>query len=604
MKHIYKRLSANEHLTHFLIPETIAEKSIGMRAFQWMSNHTVLLFKSPCILHTIGLSRSIDMKKYSATLNPSEETVRVDPNTIVFCLKLNTWVGESLASTHDDLHEQGRKAGNNLRKQINRISLKRRFVFLAALFAIGMPFFRDLAEAKSTLSAIKMQVGTSKEVSLQHAPRNLNISNPDVIDVQRIGLSNKILVTALSSGESSLTAQYPNNKENRWNFLVGSAAGQDLNFDRLSSASLIRMAKDLQKRTGLEVTIDDGAISVFGHLSNPTQSKALIEICLGLAECKPRYSISDTALLQIIESVLSHIDNLEIKNIQLIPSFGGVIVKGTVPSEVEKRQLTTLLRSVVPKPFDQLMIEKANQSLIETQLSFFRVSETGLTAMGITATPDNQTQSEGALATISVSSSSAKLKGGPLLNLALPSIVLKAMSKKGVIKQIAQPSIVVASGGRGEITSGGELLFQSGGQVQKFLTQNYGITVALQPKLIGKSKIVQRVDLKITHPQADPSQNAVSSLATSSLTTEVSSSSEEQILLARISQQASGKRVTKIPVIGHIPIIGELFKTREITGEDAELWITLKSQLVPSGAPQLEPFRESGEIDPNFSLLD
>jgi pilus assembly protein CpaC len=188
--------------------------------------------------------------------------------------------------------------------------------------------------------------------------------------------------------------------------------------------------------------------------------------------------------------------------------------------------------------------------------------------------------------------------------LALPSIVLKAMSKKGVIKQIAQPSIVVASGGRGEITSGGELLFQSGGQVQKFLTQNYGITVALQPKLIGKSKIVQRVDLKITHPQADPSQNAVSSLATSSLTTEVSSSSEEQILLARISQQASGKRVTKIPVIGHIPIIGELFKTREITGEDAELWITLKSQLVPSGAPQLEPFRESGEIDPNFSLLD
>ena len=94
--------------------------------------------------------------------------------------------------------------------------------------------------------------------------------------MQRIGLSNKILVTALSSGESSLTAQYPNNKENRWNFLVGSAAGQDLNFDRLSSASLIRMAKDLQKRTGLEVTIDDGAISVFGHLSNPTQSKALI----------------------------------------------------------------------------------------------------------------------------------------------------------------------------------------------------------------------------------------------------------------------------------------------------------------------------------------
>ncbi len=603
MKNIYKKTKNGENLIHFLIPESLLERITGIKAFKWMNPHTVMLFKAPSLLHTFGVKQPISITLFSENLEPSSQPVRVEPNSIVWCTYSRGWVGESFTHCFSKMDFDRNQENTRPEKSEIKIVSTKTIFLLMSLITISFLFSLE-SMARGASAAIKMQVGTSKEVILQQAPRNLNISNPDVLDVQRIGLSNKILVTALSSGEAVLTAQYPNRTEKQWSFKVGATTVQDPHTHRLSSASLVRTAKELQKRTGLEITIDSGSIAIFGHLSNSTQTKALIEICLGLTECQPRFSLSENALSHIMESMTQHIKQLEFNDVQLIPSFGGIIIKGTVPHETDKRHLMSVIHSVIPKPFDQLTVEKASQSLIETQLSFFRVSETGLTAMGISSTSSSDVRPEGALATISVPGSAAKLKGGPVLNFALPSIVVKALSKKGVIKQIAQPTLVIASGGRGEITSGGELLFQSGGQFQKFLTQNYGITVVLQPKRVGRNKIIQRVDLKITHPQHDPTQNAVSSLTSSTLTTEVSSTPNEQLLLTRISQQAMGKSVSKIPIVGHIPIIGELFKARELNGENAELWITLKSNLVQSTAPLLEPMRESSEINPNFSLLD
>ena len=150
--------------------------------------------------------------------------------------------------------------------------------------------------------------------------------------------------------------------------------------------------------------------------------------------------------------------------------------------------------------------------------------------------------------------------------------------------------MLIASGGRGELLSGGELLFQSQGQVQKFYSQNYGISVVLCPRVINNDKIVQKIELKITHPQADPTQHAISSMSSSQLNTEISSRPGEHLLLTRINQKANGKSVSKIPIVGHLPIIGELFKSRDLSEENAELWITIKSSIASSQVlPSLEP---------------
>jgi Flp pilus assembly secretin CpaC len=60
----------------------------------------------------------------------------------------------------------------------------------------------------------------------------------------------------------------------------------------------------------------------------------------------------------------------------------------------------------------------------------------------------------------------------------------------------------------------------------------------------------------------------------------------------------------KIPILGHIPILGELFKSRELSGEDAELWITLKSDLVVPEPPTLESEIRNKETSTEPHWLD
>jgi Flp pilus assembly secretin CpaC len=247
---------------------------------------------------------------------------------------------------------------------------------------------------------------------------------------------------------------------------------------------------------------------------------------------------------------------------------------------------------------------KGSLPLVQSQLSFYRISQTGLSALGVSTSAPATSYPESALTKVSTPNISAKLRGGPVLNFSLPELLLKAHTQRGIIQQIAQPAIVVASGSRGEILSGGELLFQSGGQHQKFFSQNYGISVVLQPRVVSPNKIVQRIELKITHPQSDPTQNAISALSSSVLNTEVSSQVNELLLLTRISQKANGKSTMKIPILGHIPILGELFKSRELSGEDAELWITLKSDLVVPEPPTLESEIRNKETSTEPHWLD
>ena len=604
MRTCFRKLHKNNECAHQLnIVGSLRERVIGLHSYSWTSNRFALVFRTPCILHTFFLKKNIRLILLDRDLEPTNESFSMAPNSVIYCFVKGKWIAELFEesdpgiieidktnkSKNRELHGHKPSAHVIRERSVRRILFN--FGFMLSILLVG-----TLCFAGEKQSTVKLQVGESKEVALKEAPRSLDISQPDVIDVQRIGSSNRILITAIKSGTSNLTARFPEGQPRTWSFQVGVSAGIPSANISLSSASMLRTAREIQKRVGLDVTVDNGRIALFGSVQNEQQVKSLLEICLDRDECLPRFTLTDNAALSLARQFQQHLVQLDFKNVFAEVNLGSLILKGSVAYENQVDILMKLAQSIAPRVHHQLAVERASQPLVESQLSFYRISQTGLSALGIsTSDPQSQSASLG-LAKLSVAEQAAKLKGGPLLTLSLPDLLLKALSQKGVVQQIAQPSIVVASGGKGEILSGGELLFQSGGQVQKFHSQSYGISVVLQPKILGHDKIAQKIDLKITHPQHDPTQKSISSMNSSILNTEVSSRFNEVLLLTRISQKANGKSIQKIPLLGHIPILGELFKSREVSGEDAELWITLRSNVVLSQAPAL-PKEELTPVD-------
>ncbi len=604
MRTCFRKLHKNNECAHQLnIVGSLRERVIGLHSYSWTSNRFALVFRTPCILHSLFLKKNIRLILLNRDLEPTNESFSMAPNSVMYCFVKGQWIAE-LSEENDpgkiefDGNDESRNREHTDQKPSAHVipekSVRRilfNFGFILSLLLVG-----TLCYAGEKQSIVKLQVGESKEVALQDAPRSLDISQPDVIDVQRIGSSNRILITAIKSGTSNLTARFPESQPRTWSFQVGVSAGIPSTNISLSSASMLRTAREIQKRVGLDVTVDNGRIALFGTVQNEQQVKSLLEICLNREECLPRFTLTDNAALALARQFQQHIIQLEFKNVIVEVNLGSLILKGSVAYENQVEILMNLAQSIAPRVHHQLAVERASQPLVESQLSFYRISQTGLSALGIaTSDPQSQSASSG-FAKLSTAEHVAKLKGGPLLTLSLPDLLLKALSQKGVVQQIAQPSIVVASGGKGEILSGGELLFQSGGQVQKFHSQSYGISVVLQPRILGHDRIAQKIELKITHPQHDPTQKSISSMNSSILNTEVSSRFNEVLLLTRISQKANGKSIQKIPLLGHVPILGELFKSREVSGEDAELWITLRSNVVLSQAPAL-PKEELVPID-------
>jgi len=608
----FRKILKNDHrIFHLLIPCGIRERLLGIKRFAWTSDHFALLYRSPCLLHSFGMQTHLQLIELSENFEARPYVHILEPNTIALCSAKSGWVAElplcaDLSLLENSLeHEQGGLKKSCNKSKISTFRFKNmRCLILYLLMIFAFILGSTLALAAERPTQFKIQVGESKEVDLKHPPKNIDISQSDVIDVQRVGTSNRILITALRAGSSSLIVHFPDGSSRGWTFQVGASALMPSAAASLSSTSLLRTARELQRRTGLEVTVDNGRIAFFGTAQNEAQMRAILEICLEREECLPRYTFTEQAGTLLAQTLKAHLGGLGMNEVLLELNLSGVILTGFVSSEEQLMQVMKIAQSVCPRVSSRIHVEAASQTLVQSQLSFYRISQTGLTALGLSTAAPEQPLSETALAKVSTPDLSAKLRGGPNITLSLPEILLKAHSQKGVIQQVAQPAIVVASGGRGEILSGGELLFQSGGQNQKFFSQNYGISVILQPRVVSPNKIVQRVELKITHPQSDPTRNAISSLNSSLLKTEVSSRVNEALLLTRISQKANGKSINKVPILGHLPILGELFKSRELSGEDAELWITLKSDLILPRAPQLERELNASQQSTQADWLD
>lgn len=595
---------------HLQFPKTVADKSVGMNAYSYIPKSFGLVFRCPTLLHTFGSKHRLKLMPLNSGLRQMGDCLEFPVNSIAVCRKFIPWVAEltceptepmSLFRPSSFAHfHQTQKNIYVFRLGFNALIIFRLLMFFIALLSAS--FLCAASEPRE--GAIKLQVGESKEVALPEAPRSLDISQPDVIDVQRIGASERILVTALKSGLSRLVARFPSGQLKHWQFQIGNTNKLPFETATLSSASLLRSARELQRRTGLDVVVDNGRIGIFGLIHTEAQLKALFEICLGQDECLPRFSVSDAMAQELVRKINAHLSALGFSQVKVKYSLGGFIADGYLADDSQLQGVLQAIKSVAPRTASQIQVDRSSQPLIESTLSFFRVSQSGLTALGLSAQSPDSPMSSAEAAHVSLSKQTAKLHGGPLLTLALPDLVLKALSQKGVVQHIAQPSVVIASGGRGEILSGGELLFQSGGQVQKFYTQNYGLSVVLQPRLLTDSHISLRVELRITHPQADPTQKATSSHTASVLNTEVNLRADEPLLLTRISQKADGKSVSKIPILGHLPLVGELFKSRELTTEDAELWITIKSRLALSEAPVLSIQDRQTPANPKAHWLD
>jgi len=187
---------------------------------------------------------------------------------------------------------------------------------------------------------------------------------------------------------------------------------------------------------------------------------------------------------------------------------------------------------------------------------------------------------------------------------------LEALVSSGAAKVLAEPTIVVVNGEPGLFRVGGELPIQQstivgGGTtaaVQNVQYVPFGIGLDILPTLTERDSILMNVRAFTRDVDTNNTFGAIGAPAfiTRKVSTQVDMDPTQALILGGLINSQDSQNMQKIPLLGDIPVIGSLFRSKSFSKGETELIIVLSPELVrPASYTQMNrPLPLEHQIDP------
>ncbi len=163
----------------------------------------------------------------------------------------------------------------------------------------------------------------------------------------------------------------------------------------------------------------------------------------------------------------------------------------------------------------------------------------------------------------------------------LITLELSALEADGRGKIVASPRLITANQKEAIIKQGEERVFTVVGDDDvEVETKEAVLALEVTPQITPDDRVV--LDVKVTQdafiPNAD--QNVAAALRRKEIVTQVLADNGETIVIGGIYQEESSEGVTKVPILGDIPFLGNLFKKKSARDSRVELLIFLTPKII------------------------
>ena len=174
---------------------------------------------------------------------------------------------------------------------------------------------------------------------------------------------------------------------------------------------------------------------------------------------------------------------------------------------------------------------------------------------------------------------------------------ITALVTQGKGRILSRPTVTTLSGEQATIQIGGKIPYTTTNSNGSTNTQfeDYGIILQFKPIVDAQSRINSIVHAEVSNI-GDYMPNGLPTITTRSADSVINLFSGSPIVIGGLMNSEEVKQITKIPLLGDIPIIGEFFKNTSKTKDKRELIIVVTPYLVNmeerSQAPMSQPMRE------------
>ncbi|MBN2415492.1 pilus assembly protein N-terminal domain-containing protein [bacterium] len=183
------------------------------------------------------------------------------------------------------------------------------------------------------------------------------------------------------------------------------------------------------------------------------------------------------------------------------------------------------------------------------------------------------------------------------------SMILKALQENNLLTVLASPTLSAISGSEAEFLAGGEFPIpivsgSMGTQTVTIVFKEYGVRLKFLPTILDSQIVHIGVNAEVSSLDFENgvtlSGFEIPSLVTRKAQSTVELKEGEHLIIGGLFSSETAETISKIPLLGSIPILGKLFSSKKYQQKESELLISL--------SPRINRSLSADEIPESLSL--
>lgn len=445
------------------------------------------------------------------------------------------------------------------------------------------------AFAQSDGGTISLGVGQQKVIQVSNVAR-VAIGEPDVADVKQVGGGNELLVTGVGEGRTSLLVWRSNDTRLSYVVIVRKQDPKEV-------VSEVRAL--LGDREGIQIRVVGDRVYLDGETITTDDYERVQQITQLYPSVKSFVRASGNAKKLAAEALNKAFQKNNLKGVNATVVGSTIFLEGWVDSPDDMKKLDLVTRAVGEHAENLVTVGQKKMVLVE--VDFVEVSFNDNKLVGVKPPLQLVSLGDGATATVNIVQPIPGLDSGQTLKTGSFTVNASAASDfsvgarfdYGFVRVLSQPKLVCASGEKAEFTAGGEIplliVTQNSFDIQ---FKKFGIILNITPTADRSGNIGTEIYAEVSQVDRSISIRAngfdVPGFRLRDVKTNVSVKDGETIILSGLFNYNEDKEVSKVPLLGHIPIIGELFKSRNFVDGKTELAIYVTPRVVSPSSDRVK----------------
>ena len=417
--------------------------------------------------------------------------------------------------------------------------------------------------------SLDIAAGRAHVLVLPFDARRVAIGNPMVADFTLVK-AHEIYILGKSVGTTNLILWDKSGESRVINLTVGANLG--------AFADVIARVLPLEK--DIKLSSASGSIVLSGSVSDAIAAESVVSLAYAfLREIQPGPGVAGGNAGAGPSSASGSLNNAAYGAPPAAP--GGMAAGTTAASgaNAARAQVINLMR-----------IRDAQQVMLEVKIA--EISKTLLDKLGVRGVDRDGLMRWNIISNVVGGASDGSmgvLLGGGTTG---KGTLLEATKNDGIVKILAEPTIVAMSGHEGKFLVGGKVFLPvsqntGNGSAITLDEREFGVGLKFVPTVLDAGRVSLRVASEVSEITKEPlvfsngtANTVLPAMTTRNVSTTVQLRDSQSLVIGGLLRNNLTESIKAFPLLGEIPILGALFRSSEFNSELTELVVVVSPRLV------------------------